>query len=267
MDTIGLLDEALKKCSATKFTGVLRVAGEPGGTMHLAGGGIAACETPGAPSLEVILLRSRVISEEDWDAAFAASATGGRPMTTELIDRELLGAGELEALLRITIADSVFALVNGTIDSSSTEERPVDCLLPLDPAARPGWLLAEAMRRAQVLASFQGSAIGVRDHVAAAPRAAGNSTDDILALADGRRTARDLAFVLGRGLYATLLLLTRMRAEDLVVVSAARGAPSAPPKRATRLPQRRKDRASASRTETSAMLRPRTEGKTKPTRE
>jgi hypothetical protein len=278
MDTDGQLDEALKKCSATKFTGVLRVAGEPGGTMYLVGGGIAACETPGAPSLEVILLRSRVISEEDWDAAFAASATVGRPMTTELVDRGLLGAGELEALQRIAIADCVFALVNGTIDSSSTEELPVDCLLPLEPAARPGWLLAEATRRAQVLASLPGPAIGVRDHVAATPGAAVRGArvkgaDDILALADGRRTARDLAFVLGRGLYATLLLLTRMRAKDLVVVSASRDTPLVPeaspepPKRATRLPQRRKDRSSASRADTSAMLRPRTEGKTKSTRE
>ncbi|MGD0559004.1 MAG: hypothetical protein ABSA93_29035 [Streptosporangiaceae bacterium] len=260
MDTSGLLDEALKKCSATKFSGVLRVAGDPGGTIYLAGGGIAACETPGAPGLEAILLRSRVISEKDWDEAFAASAMAGRPMTAELVARELTGAGELEALLRITLADCVFALVNGTIDGCGTEEGPVDCLLPLDPPSKPGWLLAESTRRAQVLAAFPEPAISTGDRIAAAPRAARKGADDILALADGRRTARDLAFALGRGLFATLLLLTRMRADDLVVVTSSRGEPSASRERAPGLPQRSKP---APRGDTSAMLRPRTPGSTK----
>jgi hypothetical protein len=254
MDTSGLLDEALKKCSATKFTGVLRVAGDPGGTVQLVGGGIAACQTPGAPSLEVVLLRSGVISEDDWDAAFSASATAGRPMAAELVDRGLVGGGELEALLRITLADCVFALLAGTIDACDAQEGPVDCLLPLRPASKPGWLLAEATRRAQVLASMPGPAIGARDRLTVAPRAKGKDVDDIRAVADGRRTARDLAFVLGRGLYATLLLLTRMHTDKLVVVAGA----STTRGRATALPQRHKD--------TAALVRPRSERSTKPDR-
>jgi len=261
MDTASLLDEALKKCAATKFTGVLRVAGDPGGTVHLAGGGIAACDTSGAPGLEVILLRSRMISEEDWDAAFAASAKTRRPMTAELIARELVGAGELEALLRVTLADTMFALVNGTIAECQTEEQRADCLLPFDPAAKSGWLLAEATRRAQALASFPEPAISARDRVVAVPKAAGKGADEILAMADGRRTARDLAFALGRGLYATLLQLTQMRAGGLVVTTPR--APAAPSRgQATGLPRRRKDQPETSRRDLPApvrMVRPRSD--------
>lgn len=35
----------------------------------------------------------------------------------------------------------------------------------------------------------------------------GDGQDEILALADGRRTTRDIAFALGRGVYATTLPL------------------------------------------------------------
>jgi hypothetical protein len=174
------------------------VDGQPGGVIHLTNGGIAACETSGAPSLEVILLRSPRISESDWEAAFTTAAVGGRPMTAELVRRGLLGAGEAEALLRTALADAMFALVSGQIDGC-TEAPSADCLLPLTPAAKSGWLLAEATRRGQVLASVSEPVISARDRVAAAlgpvrsARVPGRGEDEVLALADGRRTVRDLA--------------------------------------------------------------------------
>jgi hypothetical protein len=222
----GKLTVALRQCAAAKFSGVLRVDGQPGGTIYLTGGRISACQTPGAPGLEVILLRSGRIPEPGWEAAFTAAAVAKRPMTAELIERELLGAGEAEALLRTALADAMFALVSGHVDGW-TEAMPADCLLPLIPAARSGWLIAEATRRRQVLASFTGPAVTAQDRVAATPgetrpgRAPGQRQDEILALADGRRTARDLAFVLGRGLYETMLQLARLRAANLLVLSSA----------------------------------------------
>jgi hypothetical protein len=50
----------------------------------------------------------------------------------------------------------------------------------------------------------------------------GDGQDEILALADGRRTARDLAFALGRGVYATMLQLSRMQRAGLLRTRAAR---------------------------------------------
>jgi hypothetical protein len=284
----GKLADALRECAAARFTGVLRVDGQPGGTIYLVDGGIAACETPGAPGLEVILLRSRRVSVADWDAAFTAAALGDREMTAELIDRGLLGAGEVEALLRIALADAVFALVSGQVDSWA-EGPAADCPLPLTPPARGGWLLNEATRRGQVLASFAGPVVSAQDRVAALPGAAqptrvlGPGQDELLVLANGRRTARDLAFVLGRGLYETMLQLSRMRAGNVVVVgsddaAADDAAPDSAAADGTEddrtgagLPRRRKDRPGSSRTVEAGrrgltagirLLLPRSEGST-----
>jgi hypothetical protein len=289
----GTLTDLLRDRAAAKFAGALRVDGRPGGTIFFADGRITACETSGAPSAEVILLRSQRVAVSDWDAAFTAAAVDGRAMAAELVDRELLGAGELEALLRTTLADAVFALANGHIDGW-TEAPAAECLLPLVPAVGSGWLLNEAMRRRQVLASFAEPAAPAepaarapraRDRIAAGPAAArallGPGQDEILALVDGRRTARDLAFALGRGLYETMLQVARMQAADVVLV---RSSPEEPGPRAeavpdgnegdrtpTGLPRRRKDRPSPPRSEAPGrrnlaasirMLLPRSDGNT-----
>ncbi|HEY0934532.1 MAG TPA: hypothetical protein VGD91_12395 [Trebonia sp.] len=291
MDTPGPADShfghALREYAAAGFSGVLRADGRPGGTVYFADGQISACATPGAPGLEVILLRSGRISESDWNAAFLAAAVGGRPMTADLVESGLLGAGEAEALLRTALADAVFAILSGPVDDW-TEAPAEDCLLPLVPPARCGWLLGEAARRAQVLASFPQPALTARDRIAAAPtppdRVPAPGQDEILVLADGRRTPRDLAFGLGRGLYETMLHLARMRAANLVEVSpSSRTAASAPVTAVTPaekeaepaggLPRRRRDRPGAPRLgETSlrniaaniGLLRPRAEGSTTP---
>ena len=283
--------DALKECVESKFHGVLWVEGWPGGEIYLENGRIVACHTPGAPSLEVILLRSGRISESDWNAAFTAAAVSDNQMTAELIGRGLVGAGELEALLRTTVADAVFALVSGRIASWRTELSRESYSLLLSPGANAAWLLAEATRRTKALAAFPGPALSALDRVgltSAAPRRGlplGQGRDEILALADGRRTARDLAFALGCGLYTTMLQLTRMRADGLVVTSPSGGA-SKPPGRleaepdaeasdgtATALPRRRKDRSGLplpsglSRRNVAGglqMLRPRSERGNKP---
>jgi hypothetical protein len=267
-DTSGIADsmlgDALREYALSRFTGVLRVEGQPGGTLYLEDGGISGCESSGAPSLEVVLLRSRRISEADWNATFSAAAVAERPMTSELVTRQLLGTGELEALLRTALADSVFALASGRVDGW-TELPARDCLLPLLPAAKAGWLLAEASRRRQVLAAAAERPIGVLDRITAtAPSewtagtgvpAPGPGQAELLALANGRRTARDMAFALGRGVYATMLQLTRMRERNMVVIiprgseSPSASAPvevasdqEGDHRTATGLPRRRKER-------------------------
>ena len=282
----GRLGVGLRQYAAARFSGVLRVDGQPGGAIYLVDGGISACQTSGAPSLEVILLRSGRVAESDWNTAFTEAAIAERPMTAELVERGLLGAGEVEALLRIALADAMFALTCGHVDSW-TETPAADNLLPLDPAARAGWLLAEASRRRQMLASFPAPLVSAADRIAVAPasvlpgRALGHGQDDILALVDGRRTPRDLAFALGQGLYETMLQLTRMRASNTVVISS-RGQAHAPPGPAGPtagdeehdetpggLPRRRRDRPGSSRAGGTSrrsfaanirMLRPRSEG-------
>lgn len=251
------LRKALSKCLVSSLSGTLVVTGDPGGVIHLDGGGVVAVQTPGAPSAEVILLRSHRVSEAGWDAAFAASAANGGSMGAELVAGGAVGAGELEALLQTTLADAMFVLASGLVEKCEQRPGPVDCLLPLEPAAAADLLLAEAARRVRVLAALPGGG-RERERVVAVPatrrpdRPASPGRDEILALADGRRTPRDIAFASGRGVYATLLKLAELReAGALAAVSSgraagdpdaasARGADAADEPAAAVLPQRRK---------------------------
>jgi hypothetical protein len=231
--------------------------------VHLAGGLVVALETPGAPGPQVLLLRSRRVSEAGWDEAFAAAAAAGRPVSAELTARKLTGAGELEALLRLALADAMFALASGTVEEYRAEPGHVDVVLPLEPGAEAPWLLAEAARRVRVLASMPGGTD--RGRVMAAPGILkagiwpGGGQDEILALADGRRTARDIAFALGCGVYATRLQLAWMYQAGLLMTGTVRaeqpqaGAkPSRPPSGRERLvmailPRRSRDLPPAAR--------------------
>jgi hypothetical protein len=217
-------------CAAAGMSGALRVTGNPGGAIHLADGLVVAIETPGAPSPEVLLLRSRRVTESNWDAAFAAAAAAGRPMSAEIIARQLMGAGELEILLKTAVADAMFALASGTVKEYHAEPGQVEFMLPLQPGAETDWLLAEASRRIRVLAALPAH----RDRIMAAPAMLAASTrfgdgrDEILALADGRRTTRDIAFALGHGVYATTLALARMREAGQLITASSRPAPGRP---------------------------------------
>jgi len=214
-------------CAVSGTSGVLRITGDPGGTIHLADGLVTAVETTGAPGPEVLLLRSRRVTESRWDAAFAAAAARGRPLSAELVAREMVGAGELEALLLTAMADAIFVLASGTVDEYRAEPGPSDGGLALEPGADPAGLLAEASRRIKVLMSVPSPPADRRERLVAAPGAVrpgvrlGAGQDEILALADGRRTTRDLAFALGRGVYATTLRLAEMHAAGLLVPASA----------------------------------------------
>jgi hypothetical protein len=203
------------------------VTGEPGGVIHLADGRITAISTPGAPDPEAILLRSDRVPEGGWSSAFAAAASDGR-MAVELVKRDLIGAGELEALLRTGLADGLFALVAGSVEECRLEEAATPALLPLDPGAEAEWLLAEAERRIGVLAGLRMPVSPDRDRLTAVqgawtPRVGpGDGQAEILALANGRRTARDMAFVLGRGVFAVTLQLSRMCDAGLLVIGSTR---------------------------------------------
>lgn len=253
--SVGPLRDALMVCAAAGMSGVLRVTGEPGGAIHLADGLVTAIETPGAPSPEVLLLRSHRVSESGWDEAFAAAAASGDRMSAELIKRELVGSGELEGLLRTALADAMFVLASGTVEEYRAEPGPVEYVLMLEPGTEPDGLLAEVSRRLRVLASLP--ARHDRDRIVATAKVdrpgvrLGDGQDEILALADGRRTPRDLAFALGRGVYATMLQLARMHQAGLLTTvsphqtgpgrPSGRPAPHGEPPTATGLPRRPRD--------------------------
>jgi len=231
--SVGPVREALAVCAASRMSGALRLTGNPGGTIYLNAGLVVGIETPGAPGPEVLLLRSHRLTESRWDAAFAAAAAAGRQMSAELVAREVIGAGELEVLLRTALADAMFVLAAGVLDEYRAEQGAVDWMLPLEPGVEPDWLLAEATRRIEVVASLPLPTGHGSERIAAAPSASrqhtrlGGGRDEILTLADGRRTPRDIAFARGGGVYATMLQMARMYEAGLLVTVSRQAASAA----------------------------------------
>ncbi|WP_152648266.1 hypothetical protein [Streptacidiphilus anmyonensis] len=100
-------------------------------------------------------------------------------------------------------------------------------------------LRAETERRLVALAQFPTPVRPGRDRLAAVaepaaaqaavgagpnaggPRAAGGLRREVLGLADGRRTARDIAFLLGRGVYPVTVEASRLLADGLVRIGSA----------------------------------------------
>ena len=241
------LRQALRDCAADGLSGVLEVTGEPGGTIYFSGGGVVAIETPGAPGPEVILLRSGRIPEPGWAAAFAAAAARGGagagagersgPNWSRAISsargnwRRCCGSPWPTRCSCFPVARSRRARLNrGRWTASWRWSRQ----------AEVGWLLAEASRRMRVLALLPGLVEHDRDRMAAAPGAVppgvilGHGQDEILALANGRRTPRDMAFALGRGVYATTLQLVHMYGAGLLVTASHRAVTPAGPAPASR---------------------------------
>jgi hypothetical protein len=223
-----LIARALLACEVERLSGALRVTGEPGGLIHLTDGNVTAIETAGAPGPDLILVRSGRIAEASWAGAFTAAAAVGR-LGSELVRRGLIGEGELEAVLRVALADAMFAVAGGRVDETAVEHVTTPSLLPLGQPAAPGWLLFETSRRLRVLACAAGLVRHDQDRVTADPAAppAGSGVlapgqGDVIALANGRRTARDMAFILGRGVYSLGLELTRMNSTGLVAITSRR---------------------------------------------
>jgi hypothetical protein len=126
----------------------------------------------------------------------------------------------------------MFALAAGHVEECVLDQDAEPHLLPLQPAAPAPWLLAEARRRVEVLANLRGRIAPDRDRVTSVQGAwtpvvgPGDGQAEILALANGRRTARDIAFVLGRGVFAVTLQLARMCDAGVLMVGSTRSAPS-----------------------------------------
>lgn len=231
----GLLGRALARCGRDGRSGVLRVVGSPGGVFHLTRGDVVAVESPGAPGVGTLLLRSGRVGEDEWLAAHDANGDGRWPGSA-LVEQGCLGVAEHEVLCLVAAQDAAFAVIAGRMD---------DCVFlgdgPDGPppfagrAIAPELLLGEARRRLEALASLPARISPERERVVALPRdadaedALSGGRRAILLCANGRRSARDIAFTLGRGVYSVTVEVSRMLSEGLVEIAAPEPVTAAPP--------------------------------------
>ncbi|MDQ0949773.1 hypothetical protein QFZ24_003696 [Streptomyces phaeochromogenes] len=224
------------------FTGTVRVSGAPGGTIHLRDGLIGAVETPGAPTATSVLLTPGRIDDEAWLAACAAERDVDR-LGGQLVAAGLIGAAELEIVCTAAVFDAAFAMALGP-PGSWTLSDPEPTLLAT-PGVEPRRLTEETTRRMVQLSGpwgAPGELARVRPTPVPGPgpgRWLPHRHQSVLNTVNGRRTARDIAFTLGRGLYAVMLDLTRLEGLELVRWDAGRE-PGVRPSTAPRvLPERR----------------------------
>jgi hypothetical protein len=214
------------------LSGTLLVAGDPGGSFHLRGGAIVEVSSPGAPGVDTLLLRSGRVSEADW-ASVLHSRAGEGGIGVELVARELVGAAEFQLLCVMAAVDGALAVGMGRIDGLTLDQDTCGhCAAALD-GIEPEWLLRETERRITALHSsglsispFHDRLARTNDGTAWLGRAAAGERREILRRADSRRSARDIAFVLGRSLYAVTVEASRMVVEGLLrAVPALAGEP------------------------------------------
>ncbi|MET8978117.1 hypothetical protein ABZX85_21130 [Streptomyces sp. NPDC004539] len=191
------------------------VSGTPGGTIHVHGGLVVAVDTPGAPSAESILLKSGRVEDGSWAAARAADGL----LSEQLHKRGLLTPEEFEVACTAALFDGAFALALGP--GAVWEVRDPAPGVVASRAFAPHLVAAETTRRLTVLTELWGSPVElartrIRTTDTPRPPVLHPRHTALLDAANGRRTPRDLAFALGRGTFAVMVDLARLRTLDLI---------------------------------------------------
>ncbi|WP_329061733.1 hypothetical protein [Streptomyces sp. NBC_01429] len=219
------------------FSGTVRLSGTPGGTIHLRAGLIHAIETPGTPSVESALLKSGRVDDEGW----AAGLTAVRDLDglgAALVAQGRVGAAELEIVCAGTVFEGAFALALGGPGEWEVGD-PAPTVLTRH-GVEPQAVAEETARRLALVSRQWGSPAElarVKTRPAGRADVRAERLPDryraVLALANGRRTSRDLAFTLGRGLFGVMVDLIRMN--DLGLVQWEGRAPIGRPSTAPRV--------------------------------
>lgn len=204
------------------FTGSVTVASTPGGTIHLRDGLVVAIRTPGAPAPDALLLRSRRVGEDDWNAAVVAGRVDGRT-DAALVRVGVIGAGELDAVCQASVFDGAFAMSLSPSTDWVVDEGVPTPGFATSVGVEPQRLADETARRMLLLThlwgplgEFAGSRIKPAPRLEMADVAMAARFRNVLSAANGRRGPRDIAFTLGRGVYSVMLDLARMHERRLV---------------------------------------------------
>ncbi|MGW4807046.1 hypothetical protein [Kitasatospora sp. NPDC004272] len=222
-------EAALTDLAADGSTGALH---GPGGAVHLAGGLVVHAEAPGAATVGHLLTGAGRITVRQWEDGLPLGA--GR-LAEYLLGSGLVGAGELE-----------LARLAATLDGAQEALAQHDGELRFDPAAVPAFRLARPLsvlelrgaigRRRSLLDGCWPSADLDRAPLLATGAAPTRRTavprrrrQALLAAADGTRTAPELARLLGRSTYGTLLDVRQLAAAGLLTAPRPAAVPDPPP--------------------------------------
>ncbi|GGK37827.1 hypothetical protein [Nocardia camponoti] len=194
--------DAEKQCSS----GTLRVSGDPGGDVLFCQGRIVDVKTSGAPG-------------------FGA------------LSQHPVGAAHTRLLRMTATVDGIFAIAAGWIDTCDWHTTTG---IDTEDGYEGQWVLTEVERRLTALAGVGLSPYRNRLYATLfGLHLQDESTNEIVTLADGNRTCRDLAFLLGRPLYPVTVEVARLLANDILRV-APTAAAEAPNSTNPALPKRQR---------------------------
>lgn len=207
----------IHQLAADGRTGALHISGRPGGVVYLADGRVAYAESPGTPGVEALVLRATRPDEVAWAATVASMQTRpGRKAAAaaagELVAKGVLPPVQLDAAVQSATADALLAMLAG-YGVTVSRTRFVDGQRPWVALGRPlaaGTALVETARRLRLLASV-GQRVRPDDDIVRAAGAGPVAVRlsprqwDLVRLCAERRTPRDLAWLVGRGVLATCI--------------------------------------------------------------
>ncbi|WP_220386641.1 hypothetical protein [Frankia sp. ArI3] len=228
---VDILLAALRRQAREEFSGAVVVLGEASGKVVLREGLLTTATTSAAPGLESLLLRSGRISDEEWTEVFAAAAPSGR-LPTALVERRLLGSAGVQVVTRMATMDALFALALTRIASVATEPAGPGFLppvLPVEPGIEVERAIRETRRRLASASRWRADLSlepQARPRLATASarhRTTGGAQADLLARIDGRRTCRDIAFTVGRGLFPVMTDLASLAGDGRIVFPPPQG--------------------------------------------
>ncbi|WP_052390486.1 hypothetical protein [Streptomyces sp. NRRL B-24484] len=225
-----VFEAALTDLAADLATGALHGSA---GTVHLVDGEVVHAESPATPDVGTLLTSAGRLSARTWADAMAA-ARGSGSAAEHLVAAGAIGLGELELCHLTAVLDAAFFAL-------PQNDGPIGFL----PGVRPGLTLARPLEAGALrLAVGKRRALLDRTHPAAGldvspvrartepavperrPTACSGRRRAVLAAADGYRTPAQIARLLGRSAYTTLLDIRHLAAAGLIETPAPWNGPA-----------------------------------------
>lgn len=222
--------KTLRELAALSATGALHLEGAPAVVVYLRDGQVCQIDAGAVPGIGQLLTASGRVSDDVWQSVLTVGAPAGR-VGALLVEQGYLSQGELELCANAALFDAAFFALNAeptSVRFAAGQTSWFGGVLRVDVER----LIRETARRRELLAAALPS--GVFDQAPVVPVARMPRDQivldglrwELLVHADGHRTPVELAGLLGRSAFATLLEVRRLAAVGLLQ----------PPSEAVRVP-------------------------------
>lgn len=232
----GSVVEALDELTGARATGALHVDGPVSGSVYLLDGDVYYVHTPAAPGVDCLLQASGTVSPAAFQTAWTAGAAAGQ-VGEILIKSGALSRGEAELCTAAAITDGAFVLFTtsaadvGQVRFAPEEGHWWGALRRVGAAA----LDTQIRKRLRLLERTPPGDVDDQPVVAAGRLGRHHVvlTDlqwELIVHANGRRTPRELARLLGRSAFSAIVECRRLVTVGLIQVARAPEEPTGAPR-------------------------------------